>query len=114
CFMTKCPYVPPHAWNVDFPHLMLRYRAADFRDGTLSFTQRQLVETDRNGKLAAPVAPVVNWASKVENRLTRPALEKVAGHHHRPPPPQNTRRRSPPPAEEKEPGPHTATPRHGL
>ncbi len=79
CFMTKCPYVPPHAWNVDFPHLMLRYRAADFRDGKLSFTQRQLVETDRNGKLAAPVAPVVNWASKVENRLTRPALEKMAG-----------------------------------
>jgi len=79
CFMTKCPYVPPHAWNVDFPHLMLRYRAADFRDGTLSFTQRQLVETDRNGRLAAPVAPVVNWAAKVENRLTRSAIEKVAG-----------------------------------
>jgi glycerol-3-phosphate dehydrogenase subunit C len=79
CFMTKCPYVPPHAWNVDFPHLMLRYRAADFREGKLSFTERQLVETDRNGKLAAPVAPVVNWASKVDNRLTRPVMEKVAG-----------------------------------
>jgi glycerol-3-phosphate dehydrogenase subunit C len=79
CFMTKCPYVPPHAWNVDFPHLMLRYRAADFRDGKLSFTQRQLVETDRNGRLAAPVAPVVNWATRVDNRLTRPALEKAAG-----------------------------------
>ena len=24
CFMTKCPYVPPHEWQVDFPHLMLR------------------------------------------------------------------------------------------
>jgi glycerol-3-phosphate dehydrogenase subunit C len=79
CFMTKCPYVPPHAWNVDFPHLMLRYRAADFREGKLSLTQRQLVETDRNGRLAAPVAPVVNWATKVENRLTRPAIEKIAG-----------------------------------
>ena len=22
CFMTKCPYVPPHEWNVDFPHLI--------------------------------------------------------------------------------------------
>ena len=20
CYMTKCPYVPPHDWNVDFPH----------------------------------------------------------------------------------------------
>ena len=28
CFMTKCPYVPPHPWNVDFPHLMLRAKAA--------------------------------------------------------------------------------------
>jgi glycerol-3-phosphate dehydrogenase subunit C len=27
CFMTKCPYVPPHPWNVDFPHLMLRAKA---------------------------------------------------------------------------------------
>ena len=28
CFMTKCPYVPPHEWAVDFPHLLLRHRAA--------------------------------------------------------------------------------------
>src|SRR6185437_7622561 len=78
CFMTKCPYVPPHEWNVDFPHLMLRYRAADYREGKLSWAQRQLVETDRNGKLAAVAGPLVNWAAKVENRLTRPAMEKVA------------------------------------
>ena len=25
--MTKCPYVPPHEWNLDFPHLMLRAKA---------------------------------------------------------------------------------------
>ena len=31
CFMTKCPYVPPHEWALDFPHLMLRYRAAELR-----------------------------------------------------------------------------------
>ena len=31
CFMTKCPYVPPHEFNLDFPHLMLRYRAAEHR-----------------------------------------------------------------------------------
>jgi glycerol-3-phosphate dehydrogenase subunit C len=78
CFMTKCPYVPPHEWNVDFPHLMLRYRAADYRDGKLSWTQRQLVETDRNGKLAGMAAPVVNWATKLDNTVTRPAMEKVA------------------------------------
>jgi glycerol-3-phosphate dehydrogenase subunit C len=77
CFMTKCPYVPPHAFNVDFPHLMLRYRAADFREGKSSFVQRQLVETDRNGKLAGAVAPLANWATRADNRLTRPILEKL-------------------------------------
>ena len=24
CFLTKCPYVPPHEWDLDFPHLMLQ------------------------------------------------------------------------------------------
>ena len=33
CYMTKCPYVPPHPWNVDFPHLMLRAKAIKFRQG---------------------------------------------------------------------------------
>ena len=32
CYMTKCPYVPPHPWNVDFPHLMLRAKAFKFRN----------------------------------------------------------------------------------
>ncbi len=77
CFMTKCPYVPPHEWAVDFPHLMLRYRAADFREGKLSWSQRQLVETDRNGTLAGAVAPLANWASRTGNALTRPVMEKV-------------------------------------
>ena len=22
CYMTKCPYVPPHEFDIDFPHLM--------------------------------------------------------------------------------------------
>ena len=30
CFMSKCPYVPPHEWNIDFPHLMLRAKAKTF------------------------------------------------------------------------------------
>ncbi len=79
CFMTKCPYVPPHPWAVDFPHLMLRYRAADFREGKLAWSDRQLVETDRNGALAGMVAPLANWASRIGNALTRPAMEKLLG-----------------------------------
>ncbi|HYM02726.1 MAG TPA: heterodisulfide reductase-related iron-sulfur binding cluster, partial [Stellaceae bacterium] len=55
------------------------YRAADFRDGKTAWTQRQLVETDRNGKLAGAVAPLANWATKTDNGMTRPLMEKVAG-----------------------------------
>jgi len=29
CYNNKCPYVPPHEFNIDFPHLMLRYRAVE-------------------------------------------------------------------------------------
>ena len=79
CFMTKCPYVPPHEFNVDFPHLMLRYRAVEHKEGGAPFAERQLINTDRNGKLAAKVAPLANWASDRHNKLTRPMLEKIAG-----------------------------------
>ena len=79
CYMTKCPYVPPHPFNLDFPHLMLRYRAAEAAQGKSHFTARQLAHTNRNGTLAAPVAPLANWASASGNRLTRPAMEKIAG-----------------------------------
>jgi glycerol-3-phosphate dehydrogenase subunit C len=79
CFMTKCPYVPPHPFNLDFPHLMLRYRAAEVRAGKTDFTTRQLAEMDRNGNLAAPVAPVVNWAADRTNRVTRRAMDRLFG-----------------------------------
>jgi glycerol-3-phosphate dehydrogenase subunit C len=81
CFMTKCPYVPPHEFNLDFPHLMLRYRAAQVRKKGVPFYDKQLAQTDRNGKLAGAVAPIANWATDVDNGLTRPILEKVAGVH---------------------------------
>ena len=79
CFMTKCPYVPPHEFNLDFPHLMLWARAIAFKKGEIPFAERQLTETDRNGRLARPVAPLANWASDADNKLTRPVLETVAG-----------------------------------
>jgi glycerol-3-phosphate dehydrogenase subunit C len=78
CFMTKCPYVPPHEFNLDFPHLMLRYRAAERKAGHRNIVHEQLVETDRNGKLFGAVAPLANWATDLDNGLTRPVMEKVA------------------------------------
>lgn len=79
CFMSTCPYTPPHEFDLDFPHLMLRYRAAEFKRGETRFWDRQLTATDRNGKLAGMVAPVANWATRVENTITRPILEDIAG-----------------------------------
>ena len=80
CYMTKCPYVPPHEFNLDFPHLMLRARAAEAKiKGGVPFVQGELAKMDRNGKLARPVSGLANWGSKRTNKLTRPVLEKVAG-----------------------------------
>jgi len=81
CFMVSCPYVPPHEFNLDFPHLILRYRAAEYRKGDYDKMAAQLTETDRNGKLAAMAPGLANWASDTKNKLTRPLMEKVVGVH---------------------------------
>lgn len=81
CFMTKCPYVPPHEFNLDFPHLMLRYRVAEATSGKLGWAQRQLTQTDRNGRLGRWVTGLVNWTGKTSNRLTRIAIEAMLGVH---------------------------------
>src|SRR5688500_10243696 len=80
CYMTKCPYVPPHPWNVDFPHVMLRAKAIKFRKG-IKFRDRLLSSTDVLGKLAAiPVlAQTVNALNK--NSLCRSAMQAVLGVH---------------------------------
>jgi glycerol-3-phosphate dehydrogenase subunit C len=79
CFMTKCPYVPPHEFNIDFPHLMLRYRAVELKEEKVSRARRALAETDRNGKAAGTVAPLANWAGNRRNQVTRPLIEKATG-----------------------------------
>jgi glycerol-3-phosphate dehydrogenase subunit C len=79
CYMTKCPYVPPHEYHLDFPHLMLRYRAVELREGRVSRRHRELTNTDRNGRLAGPLARLANWASDRHNRLPRLLMEKAVG-----------------------------------
>jgi len=78
CFMTKCPYVPPHPFALDFPHLMLRSRAVAARRQGIPFPDRALAATDRNGRLASALAPLANWATRTENRTARRALERLA------------------------------------
>jgi Fe-S oxidoreductase len=81
CYMTKCPYVPPHPWNVDFPHLMLRAKAVKFRRGEASFRDKLLTSTDALGKLAAipVVAQTVNFANR--NPAARAVMQSVIGVH---------------------------------
>src|SRR5579871_4932949 len=81
CYMTKCPYVPPHAWNVDFPHLMLRAKAAEHKKGGAKFGSKVLSSTTAVGKLAT--LPVVVNAVNALNRSpgARKLLENTLGVH---------------------------------
>ena len=79
CYMTKCPYVPPHEWNVDFPHLMLRAKAKAFQDGKPKLRDKILSSTDAVGSLAGipVVAEIVNAVNG--SPLGRQLLEKTLG-----------------------------------
>ena len=81
CYMSKCPYVPPHEWNVDFPHLMLRAKAVRFRNEGASKRDKILSATDAVGRLAG--IPVVVQAVNAANRSKtgRKLLEKTLGVH---------------------------------
>ncbi len=79
CFMTKCPYVPPHDFDLDFPHLMLRYRTAQKKQNKLPMVPRQLAEIDRNSKIGVMFSKIFNWASSIRNKFIRKILEKIAG-----------------------------------
>ena len=81
CFMTKCPYVPPHPFELDFPHLMLRYRAMEEKQGRVPFADRQMANTDRNGVLGSLASPVANWATRRGNKVVGPLLRGTADLH---------------------------------
>ncbi len=81
CFMTKCPYVPPHEWQVDFPHLMLRAKIVGHQKGRAKFRDRVLSSTDSVGKLGSmPVAfHAVNTLN--QNKIVRKGMEQTLGVH---------------------------------
>jgi glycerol-3-phosphate dehydrogenase subunit C len=70
CYMTKCPYVPPHEWNLDFPHTMLRAKAIKFKNGGVDFGAKFLSSTDVHGKFAG--IPIVAQVANAVNQ-TKPA-----------------------------------------
>ncbi len=79
CYMTKCPYTPPHEWNLDFPHLMLRAKAVKYKKGEVSARDKFLSNTDGLGMFAG--IPIVTQAVNAVNKasVTRGVLENVLG-----------------------------------
>ncbi len=79
CYMSKCPYVPPHPWNVDFPHLMLRAKAVDFKNNGASSADKFLTSTDKVGVFAG--IPIVTQAVNAINQSApaRAVMEKLMG-----------------------------------
>jgi Fe-S oxidoreductase len=81
CYMTKCPYVPPHEWNLDFPHLMLRAKAIKFGKGEVKAGERFLASTDVHGSFAG--IPIVVQTVNAINRtkFARKQMDSMLGVH---------------------------------
>lgn len=81
CYQTKCPYTPPHPWNVDFPHLMLRAKAVRFRERGAPLSAKILASTREVGRLVSTpgVVQVVNAANR--NPSARKLLERSLAVH---------------------------------
>lgn len=79
CYVTKCPYVPPHPWNLDFPHLMLRAKAVKFKNGEVKMRDKLLASTDMMGKFAG--IPIVTESVNAINRtgVMRSVMESTLG-----------------------------------
>ncbi|MEX2489512.1 MAG: heterodisulfide reductase-related iron-sulfur binding cluster [Pseudomonadales bacterium] len=88
CYQTKCPYVPPHEWNVDFPHLMLRAKAVNFKKGKSKLRDRVITSTDMMGGIVGK--PGIAQSANFFNSLKpfRKVLDSVAGIHQDAPLPQ--------------------------
>lgn len=81
CYMTKCPYVPPHPWNLDFPHTMLRAKAIKFKKGEVKAGEKFLASTDVHGQFAG-IPVVVQVANAVnKTKFARGVMEDVLGVH---------------------------------
>jgi Fe-S oxidoreductase len=81
CYLTKCPYVPPHEFNLDFPHTMLRAKAIKFKKGEVSAGEQFLASTDKHGQFAG--IPVVVQVANALNKTqpVRKLLDKALHVH---------------------------------
>ena len=81
CYMTKCPYVPPHPWNLDFPHTMLRAKAIKFKKGGATFRDKLLSSTDAMGKLASIPVVVQAVNASLKSKPVRKLVDSVLHIH---------------------------------
>ena len=81
CAETKCPYLPPHEWAVDFPHLMLRAKAWRFKQKDSKWRDRLITSTDRVFDLLSlpGIAQTANAAAG--SKTLRKVGERIAGIH---------------------------------
>ena len=81
CYMTKCPYTPPHPWQLDFPHLMLRAKAIKHSQGLVGEGEKMLARTDVHGSLAG--IPIVVQAVNAINgsQAGRGLINSMMGVH---------------------------------
>jgi glycerol-3-phosphate dehydrogenase subunit C len=81
CYMTKCPYTPPHPWGLDFPHLMLRAKAIKHKKGEVKASEQLLASTDTHGQFAG-IPIVVDIVNKVNaTKAARKAMDGMLGVH---------------------------------
>ncbi|MGC8852131.1 MAG: anaerobic glycerol-3-phosphate dehydrogenase subunit C [Hydrogenobacter sp.] len=73
----KCPYTPPHEWNIDFPHLSLRYKIWKFKNQGAKLTDKLMLNTDLVGKLSVGMSFIVN--SLKDTKPVRVIMENFMG-----------------------------------
>src|SRR5262245_1946826 len=84
CFQCKlcypnCPYTPPHEFAIDFPRLLLRWKAQRTRRQGVPLRERLIRDTATIGKLASLAPGAANWA--LRNRANRVAMEAALNIH---------------------------------
>lgn len=85
CYQTKCPYVPPHPWAIDFPHLMLRGKAISYQEKNKTFLKRArdkiLTSTDQLGKIAKLPLVDITYKGISSSPKAKKILSSITGIH---------------------------------
>jgi Fe-S oxidoreductase len=85
CYQTKCPYVPPHPWAIDFPHLMLRGKSIAYKEKNKNILKRTrdnlLTSTDSLGKIVKLPLIDITYEGILNSAPAKKLLSSVTGIH---------------------------------